>query len=91
MLDSIFDDQRPILGASQVDADGKLVEAVEEINTVEFPIEKLGKLEQVYFMQIRAKLTTSDQGVPYVKIYSDYMLDFSISMLANLRINSEEL
>jgi len=91
VLDSVFDDERPLLGASLVDADGKLVEAVEEINTVEFPIEKLGKLEQVHFMQIRAKLTTSDQGVPYVKIYSDYTLDFKISMLANLRINSEEL
>ena len=91
VLDSIFDDERPILGASQVDGDGKLVEAVEEVNTVEFPIEKLGKLDQVYYMQVRAKLTTSDEGLPYVKIYSDYTLEFKISMLANLRINSEEL
>jgi hypothetical protein len=91
VLDSIFDDERPLLGASLVDAEGKLVDAVEEINTVEFPIEKLGKLEQVHFMQVRAKLTTSDEGVPYVKIYSDYTLDFKISVLANLRINSEEL
>lgn len=91
VLDSIFDDQRPILGASQVNGDGRLVEAVEEINTVEFPIEKLGKLDQVYFMQVRAKLTTSEEGLPYVKIYSDYTLEFKISMLANLRINSEEL
>ena len=91
VLDSVFDDERPLLGASQVDDDGKLVEAVEEINTVEFPIEKLGKLEQVKFMQVRARLTTSDEGLPFVKIYSQYTLDFKISMLANLRINSEEL
>jgi len=91
VLDSIFDDQRPILGASEVDGEGKLAEAKEEINTVEFPLEKLGRLEQVRFMQVRAKLTTSDEGEPYVKIYSDYTLDFKISVLANLRINTEEL
>jgi len=91
VLDSLFDDERPLLGASQVDAEGKLVDAVEEINTVEFPLEKLAKLEQVQFIQVRAKLTTSDEGEPFVKIYSHYTLDFKISMLANLRINSEEL
>lgn len=93
VLDSIFDDERPLLGASQVDGDGKFVEGMEavEVNTVEFPIEKLGKLDQVYFMQVRAKLTTSEEGLPYVKIYSNYTLEFKISMLANLRINSEEL
>ncbi len=74
---------------SQLD---RFKEAAREIGTDDDEVkfnEKLGKLEQVHFMQVRAKLTTSDEGVPYVKIYSDYTLDFKISILANLRINSE--
>ena len=91
VVDSVFDDHTPILEASLVDSDGKLFEGVEETNTVEFPAEKLGKLEQVSYMRVRARLTTSNGGEPFVKIYSHYTLKFEISMLANFRINTREL
>ncbi len=90
-IDSIFEDQLPILGASEVDADGKLTMEKEETHTVKFPAEKLGKLKQVSFIKVRAQLITSQAGEPFVKIYSDYTLDFEISLLANFRINSNEL
>jgi hypothetical protein len=86
----VFDDQEPILGASVVNEQtGKLIQSTLETITVEFPAEKLGKLEQVAYMQVRARLTTSADGGPFVKIYSYYTLDFEISMLANFRINSQ--
>jgi hypothetical protein len=86
----VFDDQEPILGASVVNEQtGKLIQSTLETNTIEFPAEKLGKLDQVAYMQVRARLTTSAEGGPFVKIYSYYTLDFEISMLANFRINSQ--
>ena len=91
VVDSVFNDRAPILGASLVDSDGKLTEAVEEINTVEFPAEKLGKLEHVSYMQVWARVITSDGGEPFVKIYSQYTLKYKVSMLANFRINTREL
>ncbi len=92
VIDSVFNDNAPILAASLVDDQtGKLVEASEETNRVEFPAEKLGKLDQVFYMQVQARLITSAGGVPFVKIYSSYTLDFEISMLANFRINTREL
>ncbi len=92
VIDSVFDDNAPILAASLVDdLSGRLVEASEETNTIEFPAEKMGKLEQVAHVQVRARLLTSSGGVPFVKIYSYYTLDFKISLLANFRINSREL
>ncbi len=91
MVDSIFDQDVVILGASEVDVDGKLVQATEESNQVNFPAEKLGKLGEVRYMQVEARLITSELGDRFVKLYSDYTLDFEISMLANIRINTREL
>jgi hypothetical protein len=88
VLDSVFDDQVPVLGASEVDSNGILIQAVEETNTVEFPPEKLGMLEEVSFMLLRARMITSGAGVPFVKIYSRYTLDYEISLSADFRINS---
>jgi len=91
VLDSLFDDEHVILAASEVDADGKLVQASEETNTAFFPPEKLGKLEEVRYLHVFARVNTSEQGSRDVKIYSAYMLEFNISLFANLRINSREL
>lgn len=91
VLDSVFDADAVILGASQVDAQGKLTQATEEINSIIFPAEKLGKLEDVQYLQVVARMITSGAGQQFVKLYSDYELDFEISMFANLRINTREL
>ena len=64
---------------------------MEESNTISFPAEKLAKLENVSFMWIEARMLTSDNGVPFVKLYNDYTLDFELSMYANFRINTREL
>jgi SAM-dependent methyltransferase len=91
VVDSVFDEQIPILGASIVDTEGKLQESTEESNTANFPVEKLDNLSSVSFMQIIAKVITSDGGEPFVKIYSEYKLDFKITLEADFRINTSEL
>jgi len=91
VLDSVFEQDGVFLQASEVDGDGLLVTASEQSKTADFPIEKLGKLEQVRYMLVVARLVTSGEGEAYVKFYSDYSLDFEISLHASLRLNTQEL
>jgi hypothetical protein len=91
VLDSVFEQDGVFLPASEVDGDGLLVSASEQSNAANFPAEKLGKLEQVRYILVVARLVTSGQGEEYVKFYADYSLDFEISLHASLRINTEEL
>jgi hypothetical protein len=91
MVDSIFDETAVLLEAAVVDGDGNLSEAREELNQISFPAEKLAKLENVSYARIRARLITSDGGAPFVKLYTDYTLNFDLSMYAHFRINTREL
>jgi len=91
VLDSVFEQEGVFLPASVVDGNGVLVSASESSNIADFPAEKLGKLEQVRFILVVAKLVTSGQGEEYVKFYSDYSLEFEISLHARFRINTQEL
>ena len=91
VLDSVFGDKQVILAASEVDQEGKLIQAGEESNTAIFPAEKLGKLEEIRYLQVQARMNTSELGSKDVKLYSDYSLDFKLSLYADLIINSREL
>ena len=91
VLDSVFGENVVILAASEVDQEGKLIQAGEEANTAIFPVEKLGKLEEIRYLQIQARMNTSELGSKDVKLYSDYSLDFKLSLFADLFINSREL
>ncbi|MEN8201249.1 MAG: hypothetical protein ABFS28_01550 [Bacteroidota bacterium] len=91
VMDSLFGDEHVILAASEVDAEGRLAQAGEVISTADFPPEKLGKLEEVSYFQVHARVITSEQGSRDVKVYSDYSLDFDLSVFAIFRINSREL
>jgi len=91
VLDSVFDDDSVFLPSSEVDSEGKLLSASENKNSISFHTERLGSLEEVRFLKIEATLLTSGSGNQFVKFYSDYSLDFEISVYANLRINTREL
>lgn len=91
VMDSLFTDEQVILAASEVDGDGKLLNAGEESNTAFFPPEKLEKLGEVRYLLIQARVNTAEEGNRDVKVYSQYSLDFDLSLLARLRINSREL
>ena len=91
VLDSIFDQSTVLLEAATIDGDGRSTQAMEEINSATFPAEKLAKLEDVSFARVEARLITTNNGGPFVKLYQDYTLDFELSMYANFRINTREL
>jgi len=91
ILDSVFSGQIPVLAASQVDQDGRLVSPSEETSSAIFPAVKLARLKEVRYLLVRASLVTAELGDRFVKFYSDYTLDYEISMVANVRINSREL
>ncbi|TFH27684.1 MAG: hypothetical protein E4H10_03035 [Bacteroidia bacterium] len=91
VLDSLFEQEGAFLPASVVDGDGLLLSASEQSHTVKFHTEKLIKLEHVRYIVVVARLVTSGQGAQYVKFYSQYTLEFEISLHASLRINTQEL
>jgi hypothetical protein len=91
VLDSVFAGEVPVLAASQVDQNGELVAPMEETSSALFPAEKLAMLEEVRYLLVRAGLVTSELGDRFVKFYSDYTLDYDISIEANVRINNRAL
>lgn len=91
VIDSLFKDKPVLLSSSEVDSEGKLLQASQDSHSFDFPVEKLGILEETEYLRIEARLATAQSGVPFVKLYSDYSLDFEISFYAELRINTREL
>jgi hypothetical protein len=91
VVDSVFEGDSAFLPASEVDEDGKLLRASENSNGISFPTERLGSFEDIRYFLIEATLLTSGSGNQFVKFYSDYSLDFEISLYANFRINTREL
>ncbi len=91
VLDSLYDEDQPLLPPSEVDQDGKLQSASDTDHSVQLPAERLGMLQDAKFLKIEAHLLTSESGIPFVKFYSDYTLDFEISFYASFRINTREL
>lgn len=91
VIDSVFEQDGVFLPASDVDAEGKLQSASEQSNIADFHTEKLGRLKNVHYILVVARLVTSDSGQQYVKFYTDYSLEFEISMHASFRINTQEL
>ena len=91
VLDSILNGDPVFLASSEVDNEGKLVQASETNQSIDFPAEKLGVLEETEYLWIEARLVTAESGGQFVKFYSDYTLDFEISFNAEIRINNREL
>jgi len=91
VLDSLLNGDPVFLVSSEVDSEGKLLHAGETSQSIDLPAEKLGILEQTEYLWIEARLLTAESGIPFVKFYSDYTLDFEISFFAELRINNREL
>ena len=91
VLDSLLNGDPVFLASSEVDSEGKLVQASETSQSIDFPAEKLGVLEKTEYLWIEARLVTAESGGQFVKFYSDYTLDFEISFNAEIRINNREL
>jgi hypothetical protein len=91
LIDSVFEQEGVFLPASAVNPDGILQSASEQTSSAHFYTEKLARLDQVRYIYVRAGIVTAGDGTPYVKFYSDYSLDFEISLNASLKINTKEL
>ena len=91
VLDSLLNGDPVFLASSEVDSEGKLLQASETSQSIDFPAEKLGVLEETEYLWIEARLVTAESGGQFVKFYSDYTLDFEISFNAEIRINNREL
>jgi len=91
VVDSLFETDIPLLGASIVDVNtGRLVEATEELHAAILTAEKLTRIQEAESLMFRARLTSSSGGEPFVKIYSQYNLDFKLTVLADVRINNQQ-
>jgi hypothetical protein len=91
VLDSLLDGNPVFLSSSVVDSEGELLEASVDSHEIDFPAEKLGVLEETEYLWIEARIVTAESGSKFVKFYSDYSLDFEISVFAEFRINTSEL
>ncbi len=91
VIDSVFDARVPLLGASQVDGEGRTTISTEETTVVTFDPQLIGKLDRTRYLLMDARIITSEGGQPFVKLYNDYSLDYEISLSADFRINTREL
>ncbi len=92
MVDSLFDSPERILGSdpASLDADGKITSPENKVTEIVFEKDDLDKLTPAKFMKLSLALATTDQGVPSVKIYSFYTIDFNLAIRANFRLNSRD-
>lgn len=92
-VDSLFEDQTVIIDAAPVDAEGELDESLLTPHVVDVQItdSDLTDLADATTMMLVVKAITADNGVPTVKFYSRYMLDYQLSVYADFRINSSEM
>lgn len=91
IVDSIFNGEKVLLEASQVNENGQLVQATEAINSITFPAEKIASLENVAYLNFVATMATSEGGNNFVKLYSYFTLEFELSLNAKARVNTREL
>lgn len=92
LVDSLFDSPERILGSDpeNLDEDGRITSAENKITEIVFEKADLDRLKPAKFMKLSADLATTDQGLPPVKIYSYYTIDFNLAIRAELRMNSRE-
>jgi len=91
VLDSLFDMQGIVLGSSTIDSSGKLLEPTENENSSTFDDEKIGILDDIAYMRVKATMRPSKRDEPFVKIYASYILDYELSMSANAKISTGDL
>lgn len=92
-IDSLFEDRTVIIEAAPVNAEGELDDSflAPHVVHVEITAADLEDLEDATTMMLVIKAITAENGGPTVKFYSRYMLDYQLSVHADLRINPSEM
>lgn len=91
VLDSLFDNLGVYLGPAQIDNDGKLIQATENENSSTFDDYKLGILDDIAYMRVRAGMHAEKGDSLFVKIFATYALEYEIMLTANAVINTGDL
>jgi hypothetical protein len=91
VIDSLFDNLGVYVGPSQVDDDGKLIQAEENENSSTFDTDKIDRLNEVAFLRFRAGMHAAKGDSAFVKIYASYALTYEMALTANARINTGDL
>lgn len=87
VLDSVYDGQGLILGPAEIDSDGELLEATENENSSSFDEEKIGRLDDIAYLWVKAGMHAAKGEEDFVKIYAKYSLSYEISLSLTTRIN----
>jgi hypothetical protein len=91
VLDSFFDGQGVILEPSQIDSDGRLIEATEDENSSTFEEDEISGIKDVAFLRFRAGMHAAKGEDEFVKIYASYALSYEMSFIANAVLNTGDL
>lgn len=93
VVDSLFESQIPLLAPAPVTSEGELDADLLTPNVldVELSNEKLENLSNATRMMFVATARTADNGVPTVKFYSNYLLNYELAVDADFRVNPAEL
>lgn len=91
VLDSLFDNLGVYLGPAEVGSDGKLIKATENENGSTFDEDKLGILDEIAFMRVRAGMHASKGDSLFVKIYASYALNYEMALEVHTKINTGDL
>ncbi len=92
-VDSLFDEKIPLLDAAPVNADGEIDRGLLQPNVIDITLtaEEMDGLENASRIMFVATARTTDNGVPTVKFFSHYLLDYQLAVAADFRINPSEL
>ncbi|MDX2430643.1 MAG: hypothetical protein QNK35_06910 [Bacteroides sp.] len=91
VLDSLFDNLGVYLGPAEIGSDGKLIKATENENGSTFDEDKLGILDEIVFMRVRAAMHASKGDSLFVKIYASYALNYEMALEVHTKINTGDL
>ncbi len=91
LFDSIFDERAVLLGAAEVDADGRLIESSQEYNVISIPFNRIARKGDLAYLSVAVNLYTAGEESAVVKLYVHHTLSYKISIYAKYRINTREL
>ncbi len=87
ILDSLFIGQKKIITSGTIDANGKVIQSINEI--VDTEVDKIGltNLFRSSKVIIKANLSTTKNGATVVRFYDDYRLDVNLGMKAKFNLD----
>jgi len=91
MIDSLFADPLPILEAAIVDDNGDLVSASSQTNVVSYSGADLMNLGDARYAILKAHAITAEDGNKYVKLLSDYLVKYNLSIQADFLLNNSTM